>query len=267
MATLTDLPAETDALPGGHESPAEAAEDDEKELPEIAAELWQIVTRVSAEEFRWQESHYDSDSRRGRELLFLIANNEWVRATSEIIDISRSDSIETTIKIDVDLDRVTHEAFRNRTGRFWLPVIVLPPPAGSEVRPESDPRRLEPDPFATVTDAAGNLMPMLPTADARHQMSAAMAEIIVNMAEARLPDVGGPDFSADRDHRLMLSAAIYRLLRSEHVPTAVMTREVPARQIADGPLPRFGRVRRDLIWVQQRDGEPKRLTVSPADSP
>jgi hypothetical protein len=99
MATLTDLPAETDALPGGHESPAEAAEDDEKELPEIAAELWQIVTRVSAEEFRWQESHYDSDSRRGRELLFLIANNEWVRATSEIIDISRSDSIETTIKI------------------------------------------------------------------------------------------------------------------------------------------------------------------------
>ena len=118
MATLTDLPAETDALPGGHESPAEAAEDDEKELPEIAAELWQIVTRVSAEEFRWQESHYDSDSRRGRELLFLIANNEWVRATSEIIDISRSDSIETTIKIDVDLDRVTHEAFRNRTGRF-----------------------------------------------------------------------------------------------------------------------------------------------------
>ena len=160
MATLTDLPAETDALPGGHESPAEAAEDDEKELTEIAAELWQIVTRVSAEEFRWQESHYDSDSRRGRELLFLIANNEWVRATSEIIDISRSDSIETTIKIDVDLDRVTHEAFRNRTGRFWLPVIVLPPPAGSEVRPESDPRRLEPDPFATVTDAAGNLMPI-----------------------------------------------------------------------------------------------------------
>ena len=213
MATLTDLPAETDALPGGHESPAEAAEDDEKELPEIAAELWQIVTRVGAEEFRWQESHYDSDSRRGRELLFLMANNEWVRATSEIIDISRSDSIETTIKIDVDLDQVTHEAFRNRTGRFWLPVIVLPPPAGSEARPESDPRRLEPDPFATVTDAAGNLMPMLPTADARHQMSAAMAEIIVNMAVARWP---GPDQerpTATRDQRLLLSAAIYRLLR------------------------------------------------------
>ena len=31
MATLTDLPAETDALMGGHESPAVASEDDEKE--------------------------------------------------------------------------------------------------------------------------------------------------------------------------------------------------------------------------------------------
>jgi hypothetical protein len=213
MATLTDLHAGTDALPGGNEHPAEAAEDDEKELPEIAAELWQIVTRVGAEEFRWQESHYDSDSRRGRELLFLMANNEWVRATSEIIDISRSDSIETTIKIDVDLDQVTHEAFRNRTGRFWLPVIVLPPPAGSQSRPEPNPHRLEPDPFATVTDAAGNLMPMLPTADARHQMSAAMAEIIVNMAVARWPGRDQERPTATRDQRLLLSAAIYRLLR------------------------------------------------------
>ena len=235
MATLTDLPAETDALPDGCESAAEAPEDDEKELPEIAAVLWQIVTRVSAEEFRWQESHYDSDSRRGRELLFLMANNEWVRATSEIIDISRSDSIETTIKIDVDLDQVTHEAFRNRTGRFWLPVIVLPPPAGSDARPAPDPHRLEPDPFATVTDAAGNLMPMLPTADARHQMSAAMAEIIVNMAVARWP---GPDQerpTATRDQRLLLSAAIYRLLRRGLGRTrAAGAAEREASPLADG---------------------------------
>jgi len=28
-----------------------------------------------------------------------------------------------------------------------------------------------------------------------------------------------------------------------------------------------GRVQRDLIWVQMRDGEPKRLTVSARDPP
>ena len=28
-----------------------------------------------------------------------------------------------------------------------------------------------------------------------------------------------------------------------------------------------GRVQRDLIWVQPRDGEPRRLTVSAGDSP
>jgi outer membrane PBP1 activator LpoA protein len=28
-----------------------------------------------------------------------------------------------------------------------------------------------------------------------------------------------------------------------------------------------GRVQRDLIWVQMRDGEPKRLSVNPSDSP
>jgi hypothetical protein len=81
---------------------------------------------VEPDEFYWQDSHYDHDSAGGRELLFLIANHEWVRATSETIDISRSDVIETTIKIDIDLSQITHEAFRQRHGRHWLPVTVLP---------------------------------------------------------------------------------------------------------------------------------------------
>ncbi len=211
---LRDLPTATDASQGGYDDFAEPVEDDDlKELPKVAADLREIVTRVGAEEFRWQESHYDRDSRRGRELLFLMANYEWVRATSEIIDISRSDSIDTVIKIDVDLDQITHEAFRNSAGRFWLPVAVLPPAAKWDARTEPYPRRLEPDPFATVTDAAGTLMPMLPTADARHQMSAAMAEIIVNMAVARWPGRDQERPTATRDQRLLLSAAIYRLLR------------------------------------------------------
>ena len=69
-----------------------------------AQDLWKLVKRITPEEFHWQESHYDRDSRLGRELLFLIANNEWVRATSEIVDIARSDAVDTTIKIDIDLD-------------------------------------------------------------------------------------------------------------------------------------------------------------------
>ena len=86
-----------------------------------------MVETVSAEEFSWQEAHYDRDSRQGRELLFLMANHEWIRATSEIVGITRSDAVETTIKVDVDLGQITHEAFRNRTGRpIWLPVAVLP---------------------------------------------------------------------------------------------------------------------------------------------
>ena len=90
-------------------------------------ELLAEVQAVTPAEFTWQEAHHEHDSRQGRELLFLMANYEWVRATSEIVDIKRSYTIETTIKIDVDLSQVTHEAFRQRTGPIWLPVAVLPP--------------------------------------------------------------------------------------------------------------------------------------------
>ena len=187
---------------------------------EHLARLWQNamqlldnVEQVTPEEFRWQESHYDHDSRQGRELLFLIANHGWVRATSETVDISRADAVDTSIKIDIDLDQITHEVFRNRSGVFWLPVTVLPPQAASDSHRVLEQHHLELDPFATVTDAAGELLPMLPTADVRHQMSAAMAEIIVNMAVARWLGPGEERPTATRDQRLLLSAAIYRLLR------------------------------------------------------
>jgi hypothetical protein len=179
-----------------------------------ALRVWRFVNSVTTEEFLWQESHYDHDSRYGRELLFLIANNEWIRATSEIIDVNRPDAINTTIKIDIDLDQVTHEAFSQRRGRLWLPIIVLPPEV-SDGEPQSlVQHRPEPDPFATVTDASGTLLAMLPNADVRHRISAAIAEIIVNMAVARWigPEERRP--MASRDQRLVLSAAIYRLLRS-----------------------------------------------------
>ncbi|MGH3151540.1 MAG: hypothetical protein ACRDOB_12545 [Streptosporangiaceae bacterium] len=95
----------------------------------MARQLRAVVKTVNPEEFYWQEAHYDHDPRQGRELLFLMANHEWVRATSEMVDIPRADAVETTIKIDIDLSQITHEAFRKRTGRIWLPVTILPPPA------------------------------------------------------------------------------------------------------------------------------------------
>jgi hypothetical protein len=158
------------------------------------------VDEVTTDEFYAHDAAYSEDSGLGRELLFLIANHEWVRATSEVIDISRSDVIGTTLKIDIDLRQITHEAFRGRTGRIWLPIAVLPPQPGQ--------RDLELDLFATVTDASGNLLPLLPADELRRQISAALAEIVVNMAAAHMRSSEN-----SRDERVLLSAAIYQLMQ------------------------------------------------------
>jgi hypothetical protein len=236
---------------------------------------------VNAQEFYWQEAHYDHDSRQGRELLFLIANQEWCRATSEIVNLSRSDAVETTIKVDINLDQITHEAFRNRTGRLWLPVTVLPPQTGPASATSPGHRHLEPDPFATVTDATGDLLPMLPAADLRHYLSAAMAEIIVNMAVAHWPSPAKEVPPATRDERLLLSAAIYRLLRRsssgdndprEPGPASDRAakngqREVPAglataRPVANEPTTRIDRAKQHLTLIL---GAYTRLLAARAD--
>jgi hypothetical protein len=93
-------------------------------MQDVALRLDYVVGQITPEEFRWQDANYDRDSALGRELLFLIADSQWARATSETIDIARSDTIETTIKIDVDFDRISHEAFRDRPGQLWLPVLA-----------------------------------------------------------------------------------------------------------------------------------------------
>jgi hypothetical protein len=203
-----------------------------------ALELWCMVGLVTAEEFHRHEDRHDHDSGQGRELLFLIANHEWVRGTSEIVDIDRSDAIETALKIDLDLRQITHEAFRGRTGRLWLPVTVLPQ--------QTVQGHHEPDPFATVTDAADNLLPLMPAEDLWHQMSAGMAEIIVNMAIAHLPGRARESSRADpsrgqaesirfaaRDDRVLLSAAVHRLLRLGSDPAAEAVRNENVEAIRD----------------------------------
>ena len=101
---------------------------------------------------------------------------------------------------------------------IWLPVAVLPPYIRRDdptAPAEADAGPREPDLFATVTDAAGKPVPMMPTAELQHQIAAAMAEIIAKMAVSYMPANGEPTAGpvATRDQRLLLSAAIYRVLR------------------------------------------------------
>jgi hypothetical protein len=183
-----------------------------------ARRLAQTVSLITPGEFHWQDSHYAHDSYYGRELLFLVANDEWTRSTRETVDVTTSDSVDTQIEIEVDLDQITHEVFRTRHRVIWLPLLVLPGPALESSVPDgkgNDAENAKPDPFATlkVTDAAGRLLTLLPNADVMHRISAALAEIVVNIAVARWPraDAGQP--VSTRDQRLLLSAAMYRLLR------------------------------------------------------
>jgi hypothetical protein len=265
-----------------------------------AAQWLRTIARgITGDEFIRQDARYSRDSRYGRELLFLMAYNGWIRGTTENVNISRSDAVDTSITMELDLGQITHEAFHHQGGDIWLPLLVLPvqrpvpnPDSDSDSgrarsaavsgrrtpvsalfrragRPRSAeeartimarpdriglpallellglhwrPRRVhrpDPDPFTslTVTDAAGDLLPIVPQADVRHWIAAAMAEIIVNMAVARWvgkpgkPGKSGKRPTATRDQRLILSAAIYRLLRPEawEVPPGSAGQAAPSR--------------------------------------
>lgn len=169
-----------------------------------ATRLLKIIPRVTLDEFYWQDSHYTTDSRVGRELLYLIANDEWIRTTTEILDVSRSDAVDTTIRFDVDLDRITHEAFQQGTGQIWLPLLTLM--ASGATRANA---------ALTVTDAEGTELAPVPQSDIRHQIASALAEIFVNFAAARQPNPAASRPAASRDQRLLFSAALFRVLSGE----------------------------------------------------
>src|ERR1700685_4286284 len=61
---------------------------DSGELLDVAVRLDYMVSQITEEEFRWQDANYDRDSALGRELLFLIADNGWSRATTERIRVT-----------------------------------------------------------------------------------------------------------------------------------------------------------------------------------
>ena len=212
------------------------------ERREVALRLDYMIGQITPEEFQWQDANYDHDVALGRELLFLIANDDWIKATSETITISRSDTIDTEISVNIDFQRFTHEVFRNRSGPWWLPILVLPP-----VRQELP----APDPISTLTVNGPDGIPLaiVAHADVRHRVAAALAEVILRVAEALLPEVSAERFGATRDHQLLLSAAIYRLLRAEHVPSAVVKGSEPARQPGTEPLTPLDRIRNELAGM------------------
>jgi hypothetical protein len=238
--------------------PKAEAEEDLARLREILIRLRHIARQITAEEFDGQDANYERDSALGRELLYLLADSGWSRATAESIEIARSDSFETRIQIDVELDRITHEAFRGRNGPVWLPLIVLPPvrqwpprqPAWRRLRRRRNMRQpmpwlQVPDGLAAlnVVDANGRPLPTLSSAEVRRRLAAAVTEIILNVAETvGLPGEEKEWISSARDRRLELSAIIYRLLRGEHVPSADLEAAIgrPGRGGADSEsLPNY----------------------------
>src|SRR5260370_36227258 len=82
---------------GRLEASADQPRDVVDAMQDGALRLNYMVGQVTPEEFRWQDANYDRDSALGRELLFLIADNLWARATAITSDLARSDTLETPI--------------------------------------------------------------------------------------------------------------------------------------------------------------------------
>lgn len=240
----------------------------------LARQLRHAVGRVGVEEFQSQDDQFDQDSRLGRELLYLASNDEWIRATRELVTLDAADTVGTSIQVHVDLGRITHEAFRNRLERIWLPLLVLPAPKepvpGS---PEDLADGSTVTPMPLVSDDAGAALPALPQSEARRWLAAALAEIILNMSPGREGDGQSvqPARELAREQRLLLSAALARLLqaRAPHeIPETSSDLESPpvgplanARHrlapmldsIIDGLAGphRFGYVDRDALMMQR----------------
>ena len=230
-----------------------------RRLSATAAALSQTVATLAVEDFRIEDFRYERDCRAGRDLLFLLSNNDWARRTTEVVDVSRVRAVDAKIIVDVDLSYVTHEAFQPEHDLLWLPILALPMErtAGSGAgrpAPPLDARRLDrrrrrsraestiPDAITSleVHDAAGGRVTKVPQGEVHHWLAAALAEAL--LPQIRPP--ADPEHRADpRDEVVLLAAAIRRLLQqnlagsdgSEPPSTASVDRQAPG----DGGLRRF----------------------------
>ncbi|HEY6749619.1 MAG TPA: hypothetical protein VI357_28370, partial [Mycobacteriales bacterium] len=169
----------------------------------LGQELTRELLDVTLEEFRLTESRFESDSRLGRELLYLLSNSGWIRRTTEIVDVSRVAAVESRVVVDVDPGYIAHEALRTLDGPIWLPLLALPRPV------EEDPDRAGRPVSIDVTDRAGDRVAEVPQAEVGHQLAAALAETLVTRLQRRGPAESG---QATRDLQVLLAAVLARLL-------------------------------------------------------
>ena len=169
----------------------------------LGRELTRELLDVTLEEFRLTESRFETDSRLGRELLYLLSNDGWVRRTTESVDISRVEAVETRVVVDVDISYVAHEALRTLDGPLWLPLIALPRQVEAVADEGDAPVSVD------VTDRGGGRVAEVPQAEVGRQLAAALAETLVTQLQRRFPGEPG---QAVRDSQVLLAAVLTRLL-------------------------------------------------------
>jgi hypothetical protein len=218
-----------------------AGEPTPEDFRKLGVDLRDEMLKVTLEEFRLTEMRFETDSRLGRELLFLLSNPEWVRRTTETIDITRVAAASTTIEVDADPGYVVHEALDPDQGPLWLPLVALPPEVRSfdgRVFPEEGDRRHRPllnrSPLLPdlpvniqVTDASGQRVAELPQAEVRRQLAAALAETLVARINHRAEEngdgggpaavpgtagAGGVGVVLGREHQVLMAAAIAQVI-------------------------------------------------------
>jgi hypothetical protein len=162
--------------------------------------LQEMVEDLSVEDFRIEDHRFERDARLGRELLFLLSNNDWARRTTEVIDVERVRAVDAAIVVDVDLALIRHEAFQPAQDLVRLPVLALPadrptgrpadgPPGNGRRRRVGDVGRDVPDPITSleVRDAAGSRVTKVPQADVHHWLAAVLAETLLRQLRRPVP--------------------------------------------------------------------------------
>ncbi|HYT09804.1 MAG TPA: hypothetical protein VEL73_04010, partial [Mycobacteriales bacterium] len=203
----------------------------------LGQELVRELLDVTLEEFRLTESRFETDCRLGRELLYLLSNTEWVRRTTEILDISRVSAVETRVVVDVDASYIAHEALRTVDGPIWLPLMALPREIGTGLDGAAtgagDP--MDAPVSVDVTDGGGVRVAEVPQAEVRRQLAAALAETLVTRLNRRT----GVRWAAEsdprpttRDHQVLLAAVLSRLLTRAPAPLEPTGSERPVYSTA-----------------------------------
>ncbi|MFL6129003.1 MAG: hypothetical protein ACJ73E_08045 [Mycobacteriales bacterium] len=214
---------------------------------ELGRELAREVLDVTLEEFRLTESRFETDARLGRELLYLVSNNEWVRRTTEILDLSRVAAVETRVVVDVDVSYIAHEALRAVAGPIWLPLIALPRqldagPGGPAADAPDTPVSID------VTDSSGSRVAEVPPAEVGRQLAAALSEVLISRLYRRTSVREGEGGPATRDAQVLLAAVLARVL-TRAPRDATGTAGVPR---PTGATPRGNRLRLAQSRLRER---------------